>query len=71
MGKSTSCGLLISSKQKLDPFGRNSFKQNLIASIPKLEGYWYVYNLMHKNWMSISGLKIQTLTYAGRFFIIF
>lgn len=71
MGKSTSCSLFISSKQKLVPFGRNSFKQNLLASIPKLEGYWYVHNLMHKNWMNISGLKIQTLTHAGTFLIIF
>lgn len=68
--KFTLCGLFISSEQKLVPFGQYSFKQNLIASISKLEGYWYVHNFMHKNWMNIPGLKMQALTHAENFFLV-
>lgn len=71
VGKFTLCGLFIFSEQKLVPFGRNSFKQNLTASSHKLEGYWYVHNLMHKNWMNIPGMKMQPLTYAERFLFLF
>jgi hypothetical protein len=44
--------------RRLVPFGRHSFKQNLIASIHKLEGYLYVHNLMHKKLNEYSRVEI-------------